>query len=402
MMKHRILKRRWVLAGAGALAAASLAPRRLWAQAPPIRFGALNPLTGAGGADGPRMLKAMQAVADEVNAAGGVLGRKIELISEDDETNPDSGVRGARKLIDFDKVPAIMGTWASAVTTAVAPLCWESKTFLTTVSGADSITKLPHQGYLVRTQPNNHLQAAKHAEFIAALGTKRVFLMSIQAPFAVPTRDRLSEVLAEKQSAMAGSLIYDKDKVSYRTEVDQALKQQPDLVYINGYAPDVTVVLKDLYRAGYTGNKFAQSYAVTQQVLDSLPPEVANGTYTVQPSPSIDSPAYGLAAKRLSTEHPDTYFCQSTDHISLVLLAIAKGGAATGTAIRDNVRKISQGSGAKVYSALEGLRLIAEGKEINYEGASGPCDFDEIGDIVECKFRYDLVQNRAFKTIKIV
>ena len=52
------------------------------------------------------------------------------------------------------------------------------------------------------------------------------------------------------------------------------------------------------------------------------------------------------------------------------------------------MRKISQGAGQKVYSAVEGLKLLAEGKEINYEGASGPCDFTDIGDIQGCRFRY--------------
>src|SRR5690242_19995844 len=203
--------RRRFLATAGALALGGLAPAIVRAQGEPLQLGVLTPLTGAGGFDGPRMLKAMSAVADEINAGPGLLGRKIELVVEDDQTNPEAAVRAARKLIDVEKVPAIMGTWASAVTTAVAPLCWESRTFLTTVSGADSITKLPHQGYLIRTQPNNFLQATKHAEFILGLGMKRVFIMSIQAPFTVPTQTRLAEVLKEKKSEMVGSLIYDKD-----------------------------------------------------------------------------------------------------------------------------------------------------------------------------------------------
>ena len=76
------------------------------------------------------MAKVAAAVVEEVNKAGGVLGRRIVLVSEDDQTSPEAGVRAARKLIDVDKVAAIMGTWASSVTTAVAPLCWESKTFL--------------------------------------------------------------------------------------------------------------------------------------------------------------------------------------------------------------------------------------------------------------------------------
>ena len=319
MTHHRIrFTRRTFVKGAGALVVASIAPAFVHAQGTPMQLGVLTPLTGAGGFDGPRMLKAMQAVIDEVNAAGGLLGRKVELVVEDDQTNPESAVRAARKLIDVTKVPAIMGTWASAVTTAVAPVCWESRTFLTTVSGADSITKLPHQGYLIRTQPNNHLQAAKHAEFIAAMGLKRCFMMSIQAPFSQPTQERATEVLKQKGSEMVGTLIYDKDKTTYRSEVDQALKTNPDVIYLNGYSPDVTILLRDLYRAGYTGTRFTQSYAVTSKVLESLPPEVTEGVITVQPSADISSPAYELARKRLGIAEPESYETQATGRASPV------------------------------------------------------------------------------------
>ena len=148
-----------------------------------------------------------------------------------------------------------MGTWASSVTTAVAPLCWESKTFLlTTVSGADSITQLPHQGYLIRTQPNTQLQAAKHADFISSLAPSACSSCAIQTPFAQPTQKRLAEALPKGGAEVAGELIYDKDKTTYRSEVDQALRTKPDLIYLNGYAPDVTVLLRDLFRAGYAGS----------------------------------------------------------------------------------------------------------------------------------------------------
>jgi branched-chain amino acid transport system substrate-binding protein len=158
MTNSRIGRRTALLGGVAAVAAPSV----LRAQTDPIKIATLTPLTGAGGPYGPVMAKVAAAVVEEVNAAGGVLGRKVVLVSEDDQTNPDVGVRAARKLIDVDKVSAILGTWASSVTTAVAPLCWESKTFLCTVSGADSITLLPHQGYLVRTQPNTVLQVTRN------------------------------------------------------------------------------------------------------------------------------------------------------------------------------------------------------------------------------------------------
>jgi ABC-type branched-subunit amino acid transport system substrate-binding protein len=401
-MTRPAISRRRVLAGAAAAAAAGMvSPALLRAQGAPLVLGVLTPLTGAGGFDGPRMLKAMQAVAAEVNAGGGLIGRQIELVVEDDQTNPEAAVRAARKLIDVSKVPAIMGTWASAVTSAVAPVCWESKTFLTTVSGADSITLLPHQGYLIRTQPNNHLQAGKHAQFMASLGAKRVFCLSIQAPFSLPTQTRLAEVLPQHGSALIGALIYEKDKTTYRSEIDQALRDKPDFLYLNGYAPDVTVLLRDLYRAGFEGGRLTQSYAATAKVIEALPAEVTEGLYTVQPSADVDSPAYALAAKRLGLADPDSYETQATDWISLVCLTIAKAKEASGTALRDNVRKISQGPGTKVYSAVEGLKALAAGQEINYEGASGPCDFTDIGDIIDCKFRYQQVAGGKSKFVKI-
>jgi branched-chain amino acid transport system substrate-binding protein len=287
------------------------------------------------------------------------------------------------------------------VTTAVAPVCWESKTFLTTVSGADSITHLPHNGYLIRTQPNNQLQATSHARFIIRHGAKRVFILSIQAPFTEPTERYLRETLTPAGVAIAGSLIYDKDKTSYRSEVDQALKTNPDLIYLNGYAPDVAVVLRDLFRAGYDGGRFTQSYALTPKSLADLPRDVTQGVITAQPSADVNAPAYAAAAKRLGETGLDSYQAQATDWISIVALTIARAKEASGTAIRDTVRKITNSDGERVSTAVEGLAALKQGKEIKYAGASGPCVFTDIGDITDCKFRFNQADNGAFKLLEV-
>ena len=397
------LSRRTFMHAVGSTLVVTTLPRIAAAQPAPIKLGTLTPLTGAGGSYGPSMRKAMEFVAQEVNAAGGVLGRSIQLVSEDDQTNPEAAVRAARKLIDVDKVAAIMGTWASAVTTAVAPLCWESKTFLTTVSGSDTITQLPHQGYLIRTQPNTNLQIGKLAEFLISIKVKRVFVLAAQTPFAVPSQKRLTELLPKGGGEVVGAVVYDKDKTTFRSEIDQALRTKPDMIYLNGYTPDSTVLLKELFKAGYAGAKVAQGYAVNQKLLDSVPAEVSDGTYTATPSPAVDSAGYKRLAAFLGSAELDPYSCQCHDQISLVVLAIARAkGDATGTAIRDTVRKIAQGSGVKVDSAVEGLKQMAQGKEINYEGASGPCDFTEIGDILDCKIRFDQAQGAKFKLVKLI
>jgi len=376
-------------------------PAILRAQNDPIKVATLTPLTGAGGPYGPPMAKVAAAVAAEVNAAGGVLGRKIEVVSEDDQTNPDAGVRAARKLIDVDKVAAIMGTWASAVTTAVAPLCWESKTFLTTVSGADSITLLPHQGYLVRTQPNSHLQISHIAEFILSMGAKRVFTVIPQTPFTQVTIEIMNDVLS-KGGATHNSLIYDDKKTTFRTEVDQALRTNPDFILCNGYTPDSVVMLKDLYRAGYKGKIVGLAYSINQKLIDQIgQPEVVEGIYTFAPSPAEGSDAYERAKKLSGLEKPDPYTCQVYDHTNMVLMAMAAAKATTGTAIKDNIRKICQGGGKSVDNALDGLKAIAAGEKVDYTGASGPCDFDDKGDILNCKFRYEQIKGGKFNLLKI-
>ncbi len=393
--------RRALLTGAAALAGSGVLPKLALAQGAPIKLGTLTPLTGAGGPYGPVMVKAVKAVIDEVNAAGGVLGRKIELISEDDQTNPEAGVRAARKLIDVDKVSAIMGTWASSVTTAVAPLCWESKTFLTTTSGADSITQLPHQGYLIRTQPTTTLQGRKFGEFCLAEKAKRVFFLSPQTPFAKSQFDNITEAV-KKAGGETASLIYDDKKPAYRTEIDEVMRFKPDAVVFGGYTPDTAVMLKDIFRAGFSGLKVAFGYSVNQKLVESVPAEVVDKTYTISPSSAEGSKAYDRLVKMIGVTSPDPYTTQIYDQVNLVLLAIAMAGEASGTAIKDNVRKISQAQGgAKIDNAIDGLKAIAAKQPIDYDGASGPCDFTETGDISDSKFRYEQVQGGKIALVKI-
>ena len=346
------------------------------AQSETIRIGTLTPLTGAGGSYGPPMVAAMRSVVEEVNAAGGVLGRRVELVTADDETTPDVGVRAARKLIDVNGVVAILGTWASAVTTAVAPLCWQNKVMLFTVSGGDGITRLPHLGYIIRTQPDSNLQSDRAAAFMLTQGARKVFYLSAQTPFAVSIYERHAQALKQGGGEAVGNTIYDATKTSFRSEVDQVMKVKPDSLFLNSYQPDLLVLLRDLFRAGYEGKRFTLGYAANDKLIAALPTEVTDGLVSYAPSPDLDSPAYRQVQAVIGA-NPDPYSCQSFDHINLTLLAIAKAGAASGPAIHDAVRAVGNPKGEMVTRAVEGLKLLAAGKEVNYVGASGPCKFTD-------------------------
>jgi branched-chain amino acid transport system substrate-binding protein len=397
-----IINRRRVLAGAAAGAGMVAAPGILRAQAGPIKVGTLTPLTGSGGQYGPVMASVVKAVADEVNAAGGVLGRQIQVVSEDDQTNAEAGLRAARKLIDVDGVAVIMGTWASAVTTAVAPLCWESKTFLFTVSGADSITQLPHNGWLARTQPNTTLQGRKFAEFcLEVSGGKRAFFMMPQTPFTQSTFTNFKAAY-DKAGGATELLIYDDKKPSLRTEVDQAMRYNADCIFVGGYLTDTTVLMRDLYRAGFKGKIVGPGYSINQKLVDNVgQPEATEGAYGMLPSPQEGSAGWKRVAEITKQASPDPFSCQIYDHVNLALMAMAAGKEASGQAIRDNVRKVSQGGGEAVNTALDGLKAIAAGKKVDYDGASGPCEFTDLGDIAEVKFRYEQVKAGKLALVRI-
>jgi branched-chain amino acid transport system substrate-binding protein len=393
--------RRGALLGAAGAMSSFAIGGKAFSQANPVVFGALPPLTGAGGPYGPAMLRAMQGVVEQANAAGGIKGRQIRLAFEDDQTNPDAGVRGARKLIDVDRVSALMGTWASSVTTAVAPLCWENRVPLFTVSGADSITLLPHQGHIFRTQPNSRLQIETASNWLLGKGAKRVFHMAAQSPFAQSSQDVMTERFRAGGGAVSGFIVYEREKTAFRSEVDQIMRSRSDTVMLNGYLPDVTILLRELFRAGFDGRRFTFAYAAPPSIFQSLPNEVTNGLTTFQPSPDLNSPAFNRLKAAFGSAEVDPYSAQVHDHASMAILAAAQAGEVTGTAIRDNVRKICQGDGEKVDNVTDGLRLIAAGRPVNFEGASGPCEFDERGDIRGTKFRYDVAEGGRFRMLEL-
>ncbi len=390
--------RRDFLLAAGAAAAYIAVPGALHAQTrEPVRIGALLPLTGGGGQYGPAMAKVAQSVADEVNAAGGLLGRKLELIIEDDQTNPEAGTRAARKLIDVNRVGAIAGAWASSV----APLCWESKTFLATCAGADSITRLPHQGYIIRTQPTSGFQGVKIGRYIAELGGRRVAYLGLQTPFTPFTVEGVTTSL-KAVGGTVETVIYEPKKPGYRTELDKALASNPDTLIMGGFLDDTTVIARDIFRAGYKGRLIGFGYTVNQKLIDALPAGSIEGAYGVSGSAAVDGTAYKRLAGKLAQESVDPFTAQIYDQMNLLLLAIAQTKQSTGAAIKDGIRVVSQSKeGQKVDNAIDGMKAIAAGQAIQYDGASGPCRFTDIGDIVDGPFRYEQVKEDKIALLKI-
>ena len=388
------------IAASGALA--FVGPHRLVAAEPqPIQLGLLVPLTEQGGPDGSRIMAAQQAVLDEVNAAGGVLGRRIALAVADDLSDLKATVRAVRQLIDTDKVEVIMGIWASADAAAIVPLCRAAKTMMLSFAAADSITQLPHQGYVARTQPSNSLQALQFGRFAVGEGVRHLFILM--------PRDSLSESAVKNITAYCGpqgtkvsALIYDVRKTSFRAELDEVARANPDMLALGGYLPDTVVLAQDAYRAEFKGKIVGFAYAIGPRFIERAGPAVADGAYAIEPVPAIGSSGYARLQRLTARRDLDTYLCQGYDQINLAVLAMARGKTATGSGIRDNLRKIGDPRGVAVDNALDGLKALAAGRAINYEGASGPCKFTASGDLAAANFRVSVVRGGAIETYKLL
>lgn len=387
------LSRRNVLAGTAALGLAATLGRPSWAQeSGPVKLGALLPLSGGLAQFGPECAETQRAVVKAVNDSGGLLGAPVEYFAEDDANVPDTGLLATRKMIGANGVAAVMSVFNSAVAAATLPVCWESKVMMLALASSDSLVELPHQGFFVRTQPHTELQGQELGRLALTEGAKKVFMLVPQQPFSINLKAGIRKVL-ESQGVAMSDLTYDAKKTSFRSEVDAVMAFGPDVLIIGGYPPEHIIIAKELYRASYAGKVLLLSAGLTPAVIEGAGAEVTEGFMTVTPIPDAQSSAFADLSKLIGVESPSNFTCQAYDHINLALLSIARAKVSSGTAIRDNIRAIGDANGVPVGNAIDGIKALAEGKEINYLGASGPCKFEPNGNVSVSKFQTKIVKD---------
>src|SRR5919108_117143 len=134
-----------------------------------IKVGVIQPLTGAFAASGHYVANGARIAADEINAKGGVIGKKIELVIEDNKSNPTEAAAVAEKLIVRDKVPVLMGAWGSGFTLAIMPKLMEYKVpMLVETSSAGKITTSGNP-YIFRISPPSAVEAVAFAKIVDKL-----------------------------------------------------------------------------------------------------------------------------------------------------------------------------------------------------------------------------------------
>ena len=383
----------------GARGSGIAAARCYGRRARPIQLGTLTPLTGAGGPYGAAMVKARQGGRREVNAAGGVLGRQIELVVEDDQTNPEAGVRAARKLIDVDKVSAIMrhlglggdhGGRAAVLGDQDLPHHRLGR-------GHDHPAAAPG---LPDPHPAEHdLQGRKFGEFGGRSRRRqaRVLPRAADAVRQEPVSTTSPEAV-QKGGGRDRALIYDDKKTSlpHRGRPGAALQARrgrPRRLHAGHHRAAAATSTAPATPAARS--RFGYS-AQPEAGRERAAPKSSRGAYTIVAFAAEGSQAYARLMKLIGVTSPDPYSAQVYDQVNLVAAGDrARPGEATGTAIQDNVRKIVAEPGrhrrSTTPSRAEGDRGEAAGR---LRRRQRPVRFHRIGDIEDCKFRYEQVQRR--------
>jgi branched-chain amino acid transport system substrate-binding protein len=377
--------RRQILTATALAAALCAAPGLAQAQAT-FRIGALNPVTGAGSPYGPGMQKAILLAVEEVNAAGGAGGRKLEVFTEDTQTQPQAAVLAAKKLIEINKVQAILGTWSSGVTLAVMPLTDAAGLIEMNVSGAPAISVEDKKDLVWRFQATNDRFGQAFAEISKKRKFTRPATMAFNNASGRGNTDGFTKAWTAAGGKVVASVVYEPNRPSYRSELQKVLAEKPDVIVTGSYLPDTTIFLREWYQSGEKTQWIIPGWAANPELIKALGPEVTEGLISVDTVSSETAPSYKNfdAAYLKATGKPassNVYAAMTYDMvISLALAMEAAGPNASVEQINSKIREVSNAPGKTVYTFAEGKALLGQKQKIDYDGASSKLDFDKFGD----------------------
>ncbi|MBS3649811.1 ABC transporter substrate-binding protein [Pseudaminobacter sp. 19-2017] len=380
-MSYRIDRRQFAKLAAAVAAGAVLSNTAGAAEA--FRLGALNSITGAGGAYGPGMLEAIQIAVAEVNAAGGAAGRQFELFAEDDQTKPDAAVLAVKKLVEINRVEAVVGIWPSSVQLATLPITNAANVPSFNVCGAPELETLDDKDLVFQFYASNKVIGAVFAEVAKKRGFKNPAVLAYNNATMVAQAENFRSTWEAGGGEVADFIVYEPNQTSYRTELDRALSKNPDILVLSSYTPDVTIILKEWYQSGYDCKLISPGWSITQAVADALGPEVSAQATTISNVPASSTEAYKAfheAFVARTGRQPEMFATAAYDMVIVLALAIELAGAsAKGTEISAKIRNVTNAPGNKVSTFAEGLAALKRGEEIDYEGASSPLEFGEAG-----------------------
>ncbi len=382
------------------------------AQSCTVTIGSVMALTGSLGVLGQAIAQGAQLAVSDLNAAGGVDGCTVKLALSDDQTQANVGVDAAKKLVDVQHVPAIVGALSSGITTAILTSVTApgNVILISPASTSPTLTDLGKQGktggYFFRTAPSDALQGVAMAKEALDGGVKKVAVLYLNNAYGQGLAEQFSAAYQKLGGTISQSVVYNPDQPSYRSEVTKALQGGPQGLLLIGYPGDGTTIAREWVASGGPQTWLLPDGLEDQHFVNDVGPQYFKTVYGTAPgtsnTPSLATFRSEFKAK-FGTLPTQAYITNAYDATIIVGLAMEYAKTTTDTAaIRDAMRKVTDPNGQKVYAGVSELEaahgLMKLGTTVQYIGATGPLQFDQYGDVAGPYVKWTVKNNTVTET----
>ena len=367
-----------------------------------IAIGVLSSFSGTSAANGPTVRNGVQLAVDRLNAAGGVIGRKLEVVVGDDRSDRTAAAAAATELIGKNVV-AIVGPNSSSSAREALLNATVAKGIVLISPAATSPsltdpTQVAAQGWFFRTVPHDGFQGRVLARKASGAGHAKLAVIHVDSPYGQGLAGSLKAAFEAEGGRTATLVPYPEaatPKASYADVVGQALEAGPDAVVLVGYPGESSVMINDWRLSGRGASLkwyFAdalQRRSFVENVADAKSLEGQLGT-----APAT-SPTFAADYKAAYGEDPSFAAAAAYDAAMLVALAVEAGKSADRLQIRENLRAVSaEGEAVGPAKVAEALQAIRAGKNVDYEGYAGRVDLDQFGDVATAAYEIWTVKDR--------
>lgn len=383
----------------------------------PVRIGVVTSLTGSLGTDGPGWADAARLAAREVNAAGGPLpGRAIELVFADDETDPATAEAIATRLIDEEGVVGIIGAAASSISLELAEVttpaqvpqvsCCSTSQELTAFNEA----RPEEERFLFRTTSSDSMQARVVGIAAEVLSCTRLAILHLDDSYGQPFGEAIELGYEQEGGVVAIRVAFADEQPSYAAEVAMIRDATPDCIALVAFPGSGGTILRDWAsltdapEVTWIGTDGVRAPGFVDEVGD---PALIDRFFGTSPITDAPTPEYNSFQGRYDAVfgvNPVPFSSNQYDAVALLSLAIAQAGTTDGPAVRDALREVSSPPAdrgiVRAGRLGEALSEIRQGRDVNYQGASGNTDFDELHDVVTPYeiWRYDAPERTPCET----
>lgn len=214
------------------------------AVAETIKIGVNEPLTGAVAASGNYVTDGARIAADEINASGGILGKQVELIIEDNKSNPKEAVSAAEKLIVKDEVPVMMGAWSSTYTLAVMPKLMEYGVPMVVETSSSGKITTSGNPWIFRISPTSEMEARAFSGKVGELGIEKANFLVVNNDWGRGAGAEFAEMLKEKGIEVGVTETMDAKATDLSAQLASIKAAGGDTLFVTTGVEQLTLVLK--------------------------------------------------------------------------------------------------------------------------------------------------------------